>query len=246
MACSKDEELLSAYFDGELEGREAEALEARLAHGDAKLREELRAVKATRDAVCEWARVGGEEMSHNGPLWRAIEGRLGLNQKLEVHKKSAVPSMWLERIREMFSMPGLVGAGAFASVVLGALILWGPSQQEQQMISSSQQPSFGNLNSAVPVNLASGPQEAAVPGNVVRFASENISGEDVVGEGENLNVPIGEPLSTLVPEYAQDDQRGRRFRDANLDVEWLRSDKPVSVMAARSKSEPPVIWVAQR
>ena len=234
MTYSKDEELLSAYFDGELVGREADALEERLAHGDAKLREELRAIKASRDAVCDWARAGAEEMSHNGPLWRAIEGPLGLSPKLEVHK-NVERLVWLARMRDLFSLPNLVGAGAFATVVLGAVVLWESAEQITQVESSTQPLGVGG-GSGAPISLASTPQVSAVASNVVRFVSED----------ENLGVPIGEPLSTLVPEYAQDDQRAQRFRDANLDVEWLRSDKPVSVMAARSKSEPPVIWVAQR
>lgn len=234
MLSDKEKELLSMYFDGELDEAQVCVVEERLSRGDAQLKSELLALCNVKRALRNWVDDGAAQMPKAGTMWRAI------SEKIEKEEKRV---SWFEVLSDLLS-PRSLGVGALACVAL-LVVLVGGREKSKESNRSSQSEEVASINVGYPQ-----PDEVSQPISEMerRSAIPQVNVAQVVSvdglSGGSKN-QIGQPIQVWDLDHVSEG-RLQQFKDANLDVEWLKSDRPLSLLSARSKSEPPVIWVTRR
>ncbi len=260
------EELLSAFFDGEVEPSVKAALEASVVGGDRAVLDELQSLSQVRAGIRSWHEsqtVDFQGREKRLDVWSAIADEV--NSLAERKKAGAfrfVPR-WSDALRSILSPRFAVGLALLAVTVVSVASLRisrqiGVTESQNSQVASSRVDNLTtDLQEAIntlPVKLDSRSPLSMSESMAGRYRSR-IGGDLLVpvslGESNplepNLQLSGAELQMRLPVSQIMDDnfvQGGLRTNGA--DIKWIRSQNAFRILPGGDRSAPPVIWVANR
>lgn len=264
------EELLSAFFDGEVELDAKAELEASVMGGDRAVLDELQSLSQVRAGIRSW--YESQTLDFQGrekrlDVWSAIADEVHvMAERKKIGASRFIPqfiSQWSNALQSILSPRLAVGLALLAVTVVSVTSLRISRQpgdiesKTSQVASLSGDSLSADLQTAIstlPVKLDSGSPLAMSESMAGRYRSR-IGGDLLVpvslGEGNplepNLQLSGAELQMRLPVSQIMDDnfvQGGLRTNGA--DIKWIRSQNAFRILPGSDRSAPPVIWVANR
>ncbi len=246
----EEEQLLSAYIDGELDPRRETKFRAALP--EQLIDDEIAELHLLRQGVRDW--FGAEyqrtaEKNHN--LWAKIapeiEQTLARRQNSIVAQFGDWVSSWSEALRGQ-RVTRQLGVACALGLAL-TLYVARPSEEPNEV---AFQETFEKSNIV--------PRPQVAPIQMVGTKTRSVSPLTISGDQKALY--LGELNRRLAASWERQ-HNGRRMRmpveqvlqrnfvlgglrTGGLDIDWIKSDKQVRIVAAEEAGKPPVLWVARQ
>ena len=224
--------LIESVFDGESSTSQADTLRVRLKESHSALREEWEALGAVREEVQKWhadLRCDASGRERNVDLWARISSDIRRSEN--VAREGGILEQFVSQLRALMSMP--LAAGAMAVVAVGIYSVFSvpdTTQPSQIALSTGVSSSEAELKRVGEVRSVA---PLAIP-DAMAVAYRN-----GIMNNRSMRVPF-------VPPSDRDFVLGG-LRAHGVDIDWVKSEKPVKILPLEDdEGAPPILWVARR
>ncbi len=254
----QDQQLVSAWIDGELDTRERSTLEARIDGGEQTLRRERIATERLGADLRTCFRTIEAESTTD--IWSKIEGEL---QKEARRKKAGGWSSGIQKVFEefkaAFAQPRMLGGLAAAAVLMMVFQFREPdptrshplsgdfTKREALEIEALQSGGSGSSFASSSMSRAASAQPEIFAG--MHSEDDLLTRVGIGREGMATPTHMSDALALRLmasPQLIVDNQQvSGGLRAGGTDIEWIKTGKPFRLVSPREPNTPPVIWVAR-